>query len=258
MKGFRQISPFLDPVAGVNARSLDQGQGKVGWAVEFQAPSIDAPQYLRWLQGRAEGVGVKVVKARIPTANGMEDALGSAEKLAQEGGTENVDVFINATGLGARELCGDDGVHPIRGQTVLVKGEAAATRTRHGDGYIAYCIPRPASGTTILGGTKEVGIWSTEVDPATTERTLQRARIMAPELLRAPGGGFEIISTQCGLRPGREGGPRVELERVGDRVVVHAYGHGGGGYQNSVGSAREVVDLVDKALGAGVSIKAEL
>lgn len=70
-----------------------------------------------------------------------------------------VDVFVNATGLGARELVGDRRMFPTRGQTVLVRGEAAAARTRVGKGYITYCIPRPGSGMTILGGTKEVRDW---------------------------------------------------------------------------------------------------
>lgn len=50
---------------------------------------------------------------------------------------------------------------------------------------------------------------------------------------------------QVGLRPGRKGGVRVEREVLGSgRRVVHAYGHAGAGYQNSVGCARKVVSLV--------------
>jgi len=35
---------------------------------------------------------------------------------------------------------------------------------------------------------------------------------------------------------------------VGKRAVVHAYGHAGAGYQNSVGSARAVVELVGESI----------
>ena len=66
------------------------------------------------------------------------------------------DVFVNATGLGARELVPDEGVFPVKGQTVLVKGEAREARTRDG---IRYVIPRTGSGTTVLGTTREVGVW---------------------------------------------------------------------------------------------------
>ena len=58
---------------------------------------------------------------------------------------------------------GDEDVYPVRGQTVLVKGEAQAVRTRlggkEGGTGVAYVIPRAGSGTTVLGGTREMGVW---------------------------------------------------------------------------------------------------
>ena len=42
--------------------------------------------------------------------------------------------------------------------------------------------------------------------------------------------------TVC-LRPFRAQGPRMEAERVGDKLVVHNYGHGGSGWSLSWGSA---------------------
>lgn len=159
--------------------------------------------------------------------------------------------FVNATGLGARKLCGDEAMFPIRGQTVLVKGEARSTITRIGDGYGGvYVIPRPGSGTTILGGTKEEGVWDETPDPQVTERILEYNSWQIPELLTGPDGEFEVLSVQCGLRPGRRDGPRVEGEIVGEKRVVHSYGHAGAGYQNSVGCARRVVALVGESLGA--------
>lgn len=54
----------------------------------------------------------------------------------------------------------------------------------------------------------------------------------------------DIIATFAGLRPGREGGARVEIEekRTG-RVIVHNYGAGGTGYQAGLGMASEAVGL---------------
>ncbi len=46
--------------------------------------------------------------------------------------------------------------------------------------------------------------------------------------------------TVC-LRPFRAAGPRMDVERVGDKVVVHNYGHGGSGWSLSWGSADVVV-----------------
>ncbi|MCH1927950.1 FAD-dependent oxidoreductase, partial [Shewanella sp. C31] len=53
--------------------------------------------------------------------------------------------------------------------------------------------------------------------------------------------------TVC-LRPFRAAGPRLDAETVGDKLVVHNYGHGGSGWSLSWGSAREVVP---KALSTG-------
>ena len=46
--------------------------------------------------------------------------------------------------------------------------------------------------------------------------------------------------TVC-LRPFRAAGPRLDVERVGDKSVVHNYGHGGSGWSLSWGSADVVV-----------------
>lgn len=54
--------------------------------------------------------------------------------------------------------------------------------------------------------------------------------------------------TVC-LRPLRAAGPRIEVERVGAKRVVHHYGHGGSGWSLSWGSAEVAVPL---ALADGV------
>ncbi len=53
--------------------------------------------------------------------------------------------------------------------------------------------------------------------------------------------------TVC-LRPFRAAGPRLEVERVGDKIVVHNYGHGGSGWSLSWGSSGVAVE---KAMAAG-------
>lgn len=229
--------------------------------------SINVPQYLAYLLSQAQSQGVEIVKARLDTSKGFLHALKEAEDLvfssshSQPQGSANsssskpVACFINATGLGALTLCKDTSMFPIRGQTVLVKGEAHSTITRAGSNYRAYCIPRPGSGTTILGGTKDEGVWDSKPDATATEVILKRNAWQVPELLTGDDGGFEVLSVQCGLRPGRKGGPRVEGEVIVDEQggrarVVHSYGHAGAGYQNSVGSARKVVRLVGESVEA--------
>ena len=53
--------------------------------------------------------------------------------------------------------------------------------------------------------------------------------------------------TVC-LRPFRAAGPRLEVERVGDKTVVHNYGHGGSGWSLSWGSSSIAVE---KAMATG-------
>jgi D-amino-acid oxidase len=53
-----------------------------------------------------------------------------------------------------------------------------------------------------------------------------------------------IIRTIVGLRPYRPSGFRLQAERLGGKVLVHNYGHGGGGFSLSWGCATLAADLV--------------
>lgn len=69
----------------------------------------------------------------------------------------------------------------------------------------------------------------------------------------------QITRTRVGLRPFRAAGFVVRGERMNDKLVIHNYGHGGGGITLSWGSSmlavRELPDMPDKraaVLGCGV------
>lgn len=79
---------------------------------------------------------------------------------------------------------------------------------------------------------------------------MTRAIALSPQLVR-PGQGIEgldVVGHRVGLRPVREGGPRVEKDKMDGIMVVHNYGHGGYGYQTSWGCAESAVALVKEAL----------
>lgn len=61
--------------------------------------------------------------------------------------------------------------------------------------------------------------------------------------------GLDVIRHGVGLRPNREGGLRLEKEKMGDVWVVHNYGHSSWGYQGSYGTAERVVELVREIRG---------
>lgn len=216
---------------------------------------INAPMYLNYLLDMARSIGVCDIKADLPSQSNLSERLRAASEIVQSNFGKHektrISAFINATGISALNFVPDSGIYPASGQTVTVAGEAKqittieATFSPDGSGTpIMYVLPRPHSNTTILGGTKDVGNWSEEPDPKITEEILRRAKEWAPELLNEKG-EFDVLSVQVGLRPGRKGGVRVEMEMVDDFVVCHSYGHAGAGYQNSVGSANKVLRLLN-------------
>ena len=105
-------------------------------------------------------------------------------------------------------------------------------------------IPRPGpEGTVLLGGTVQAYNWDTSYDETTARDIFARCAALEPRLLDKE--KVRVLSHNVGLRPAREGGPRVEVEWMKlplegalvprpDSVileerkvmVVHAYGFG--------------------------------
>lgn len=56
-----------------------------------------------------------------------------------------------------------------------------------------------------------------------------------------------VIREVVGLRPYRQSGFRVEAERLDDKLLVHNYGHGGGGVSLSWGTAHMAVEAAREA-----------
>jgi D-amino-acid oxidase len=203
----------------------------------YESIMVNVPQYLRYLQQTAVSKGANSIRAFLPTDAGLAVAFPEARKLLPAH-LQKVDAWVNATGLGARTLVPDSAMFPIRGQTIIVKGEAARITTIEDksptDPKVTYVLPRPGSGISVLGGTKEPDDWRGEPDDETTKQILERSKQWAPELLTGKDGGFEVVEACVGFRPGRRGGPRIEIEVLGKRgvdevVVCHAYGHAGAG-----------------------------
>ncbi len=90
-----------------------------------------------------------------------------------------------------------------------------------------------------LASTGLAGCVSAPVPLIPRARPVFQHRVFAP-LLTDPGRLSRI--TVC-TRPFRAEGPRIEVEAIGDKRVVHNYGHGGSGWSLSWGSAAAVRDL---------------
>jgi D-amino-acid oxidase len=69
------------------------------------------------------------------------------------------------------------------------------------------------------------------------------------------GGQFDVIRDIVGRRPAREGGLRIEAEKLeGERYIVHGYGAGGRGFEISRGVAEDITTvMVEKGLVLGTA-----
>jgi D-amino-acid oxidase len=150
--------------------------------------------------------------------------------------------IVNATGLAARALTGDNRLYPIRGQVVVVDNPGLTTSIRDEDHPLGPVYIHPRSGDVVLGGTFEVGDADRTVRPATAEAIIARTTEVEPRLANST-----IRRHLVGLRPARHGGPRVETEERGHQRIIHAYGHSGAGMTLCWGTAAEVARLATQA-----------
>jgi glycine/D-amino acid oxidase-like deaminating enzyme len=188
--------------------------------------------FLPWLTSQLKARGVTFIQRTITSLTELLNLT-------------NASLVVNATGLGARELIGDEKVHGVRGQTIFVPCEAdklelLAQATLHQGSHYTYAIPRPSDGGVILGGVSQRENTSSVPDLKLRPDILKRVN----ELTK---GRFDWVDLEnqgrdiVGFRPAREGGLRCERE--GD--VVHAYGVGALGYVYAFGVAEKVLGLVE-------------
>ena len=81
-------------------------------------------------------------------------------------------LLFNCTGLGARELFGDQELGPVRGQIVMLAPQPEV--------QYAYTLPSgymfPRGDGIVLGGTFERDVWDTTPDPATIADIIEAHR----------------------------------------------------------------------------------
>ncbi|KAF1955199.1 nucleotide-binding domain-containing protein [Byssothecium circinans] len=238
---------FEDLVGGLEI--LGKGECPEGAAFGVVYPRtfrIHTQVYLNWLLAQALKQGIKTIRRHYSSLTSL---------LADFPETT---VLLNCSALGSLHLTDvrDTNMYPCRGQTVLVAEpkvpiERMYFRSPHRiDPSVSYVFPRLNGGGVILGGSRQDGNWSAEVDYELSKEIMRKCCELYPELGRVE--DLQVISHNVGLRPSRVGGTRVELEKWGNGVpVVHNYGHAGAGFQSSWGTAERAVELVKKALEPG-------
>ncbi|KAH6678562.1 FAD dependent oxidoreductase [Halenospora varia] len=195
----------------------------ITFGIKYDSLGMNPEFLLPWLKKELDARGVKFIRKEVRSVEEVRGLTGAR-------------IVVNASGVGARELAGDEAVGPVRGQTMFVKTDFNELVMLEGTEY-TYVIPRAGSGGVIMGGIKTDRL-DAEVDTELRPDILRRVN-------RITGGAFEDVRISevkdiVGFRPGRKGGLRVERE--GD--VVHAYGIEGAGYIYSFGVAERVKKLI--------------
>ncbi|KAF9894672.1 hypothetical protein FE257_006562 [Aspergillus nanangensis] len=238
---------YKNVVPGFTNVPDDQLAPGIDNASKFTSVCINTAVYLPWLIGQCRKTGVVFKRA-------VFNHIAEAANAHHTG--QKADLIVNCTGLSSKKLGGvcDDKLYPARGQIVVVRNDPGAmvsiSGTDDGDDEVTYMMTRAAGGGTVLGGSYQKNQWDPLPDPNLAVRIMKRAIELCPQLVKKGQGieGLSIIRHGVGLRPLREGGPRIEAEKIEGVNVVHNYGHGGFGYQASFGCSQDAVALVNSAL----------
>ncbi|GAB3218203.1 FAD-binding oxidoreductase [Algoriphagus aestuariicola] len=141
------------------------------------------------------------------------------------------ELVTNCTGLGAKEICQDEDLHPMRGQILRCeKLPVASFANPTKKGALSYVINR--SEDSVIGGTDYENDWNEKADPADTVLILDRLKDTG--ISQDP----KILEILVGLRP-RRSEVRFEFD-ANYPGVFHNYGHGGAGFTVAWGCALEL------------------
>jgi D-amino-acid oxidase len=222
------LDVFAD-VEVLDAQAGDDIPGGYPHALRYRTWVFDVPVAMAALEDHLDDLGVAMIHADLASLH--DPAIRDLRP----------EVVVNATGVGARDLVGDDDLVPIRGQVVLVDPSLAPPDLAFSaDGNYAYA----RRDSLLLGGTAEEGVWDRATDPGTV------ARILAVNDRVVPGvAATTPLTTAAGLRPYRRSGIRLAVDTDGPVPVIHAYGHGGAGWTLAPGTARWVADAVGELAG---------
>jgi D-amino-acid oxidase len=89
-------------------------------------------------------------------------------------------VIVNCTGLGARDLVGDQELTPLRGQLVVLVPQPEVEYATNGglrtdrNTAAGFLHMMPRTDGIVLGGTSEEGVWSEEPDETDRRRVVER------------------------------------------------------------------------------------
>ncbi|PRT54746.1 D-amino-acid oxidase [Wickerhamiella sorbophila] len=202
------------------------------FGVRYTTYNFYCPHFLKFLYNKLRDHGVTFLRREL---SHITDAASA-----------KTEVIFNCTGNGAATIGGvsDSKCMPIRGQIVLIR----APHINENFGLLSedrepiYVIPRPFSGgQVVLGGYYQKGDSTPDTFGYQSAAIIDKTTRYFPQLLAK--GPLDVIVEKAGLRPGREGGARIEKETINGKTVIHNYGAGGTGFQSGLGMALKAIEL---------------
>lgn len=82
----------------------------------------------------------------------MTFICSTLDSIQELGPLTGATIFVNVSGLGAKDLAVDNTVTAVRGQTMFVKCDQLTEASLLQGSEYTYIIPRPLDGGVILGG----------------------------------------------------------------------------------------------------------
>ncbi|XP_066992234.1 D-aspartate oxidase [Anabrus simplex] len=238
---FSSISPdivrnhFLEQVVpvyrAVTREELDAFPGNWQYGSFYTTVLTESPKFLPWAARRFLHSSGKIIKKHITSFSDI---------------ASDFDIVVNCLGLGAKYLCSDNKLVPIRGQ--IIKVRAPWIKTFLYAELDTYIIP--TSNDVTLGGCRQYESYAMAPSKYDHAAILERCTSLVPNLKSAA-----VLRDWVGLRPHRSTvrvEPEVIQTQAGKLKVVHNYGHGGYGVTSAPGTAKHAVKLVKDLHAAGV------
>ena len=150
MPWYHDLIPFCESIPSPELPAGMRG------GYRFDVPVVAPPIYLEYLQAKFESAGGHIETRRLRSLGEVAD---------------QAPLLVNCSGVGARELAGDEAVYPIRGQTMLVDAPQIQEGFMYND-EVVHIFPR-ADGV-LIGGIKRAHDWDLTIDPAIAAAFLER------------------------------------------------------------------------------------
>lgn len=197
----------------------------------FRTFIVETPRYMAELVAGFVGQGGRIVNRRVASVDDVTDL--------------DARIVFNCTGLGSRTLWGDNDVRPVKGQLLLHAPRDLVHTLGAGDFAVV-----PRSDALVLGTLFEEDFDTAEPTDEASDRIWETVS----QWFRPEDGAFDsrvanlsrdsVRQTVSGMRPYRAQGIRLEAERLRGKLIIHDYGHGGGGITYSWGCALDAVRLM--------------